>query len=100
MSTSSFTWKKQYNKTYTRFKLQVPLSKIKEFVRIKKISGYVECSAMNDPESVKKVFEKACKLGLSQVTGISIPTDDVDGLMQDDENVGCFDKFFKKCNKQ
>ena len=69
-------------------------------MRIKKISGYVECSAMNDPESVKKVFEKACKLGLSQVTGISIPTDDVDGLMQDDENVGCFDKFFKKCNKQ
>ena len=69
-------------------------------MRIKKISGYVECSAMNDPESVKRVFEKACKLGLSQVTGISIPTDDVDGLMQDDENVGCFDKFFKKCNKQ
>ena len=55
---------------------------------------------MNDPESVKRVFEKACKLGLSQVTGIAIPTDDVDGLMQDDENVGCFDKFFKKCNKQ
>ena len=35
---------------------------------------------MTDTESVKKVFEKACKLGLTQVSGIQIddPVDSVD----------------------
>ena len=31
---------------------------------------------MTDTESVKKVFEKACKLGLSQVAGIEIHDED------------------------
>ena len=32
-----------------------------------KIDSYVECSAMTDAESVKKVFQHACRLGLSQL---------------------------------
>ena len=56
----------------------MPESKIKELVKRRKIHGYVECSAMTDPESVKKVFEKACKLGLSQIDGINIEDDPVE----------------------
>lgn len=48
-----------------------------------KIDSYVECSAMTDTESVKKVFEKACKLGLSQL-GINIQ-DETDGIPESDQ---------------
>ena len=51
-------------------------------MRKKKIDAYVECSAMTDTESVKKVFEKACKLGLTQVSGIQIQDDPVDNVDQ------------------
>ena len=44
-------------------------------MRRRKIDGYVECSAKNDTESVRKVFEKACKLGLSQIEGIKFEDD-------------------------
>jgi small GTP-binding protein len=65
---------------------EVQEKKIEDFVRKQKIDGYVECSAMTDTESVKKVFEKACKLGLTQVSGIMIeddPADTVDAKPDD-----------------
>ena len=56
----------------------MPESKIKDLVKRRKIDGYVECSALTDTESVKKVFEKACKLGLSQIDGIKFDEDAVE----------------------
>ena len=70
---------------------KVPESKIKELVKRRKIHGYVECSAMTDPESVKKVFEKACKLGLSQIEGINIEDDPVEDVKKCEvKNPCCF----------
>ena len=53
----------------------------------RKIDGYVECSALTDTESVKKVFEKACKLGLSQIDGIKFDEDAVEETKKTEE--GC-----------
>ena len=55
---------------------------------------------MTDTESVKKVFDKACKLGITQLTGTQIQ-DEVDSPKEkpDQDDVGCFDKLQKmlKC---
>jgi len=68
---------------------EVPEKKIEEFVKKKQIDGYVECSAMTDTESVKKVFEKACKLGLTQVSGIQIQDDPEDTIDSKQEKTFC-----------
>ena len=49
----------------------MPLKKIEEFVRKRRLDAYVECSAKDDKESVKRVFEKATKLGLVQLGAIT-----------------------------
>ena len=65
----------------------MPESKIKDLVKRRKIDGYVECSALTDTESVKKVFEKACKLGLSQIDGIKFDEDAVEETKKTEQ--GC-----------
>ena len=67
----------------------MPEAKIKELVRRRKIDGYVECSALSDTESVKKVFEKACKLGLSQIEGIKFEDDQEDDSTPDTKKFCC-----------
>jgi len=68
---------------------EVPEAKIKELVRRRKIDGYVECSALSDTESVRKVFEKACKLGLSQIEGIKFEDDQEDDSTPDTKKFCC-----------
>ena len=58
-------------------------------MRRRKIDGYVECSAKNDTESVRKVFEKACKLGLSQIEGIKFEDDQEDDSTPDTKKFCC-----------
>jgi len=58
-------------------------------VRRRKIDGYVECSALSDTESVRKVFEKACKLGLSQIEGIKFEDDQEDDSTPDTKKFCC-----------
>ena len=67
----------------------MPEAKIKELVRRRKIDGYVECSALSDTESVRKVFEKACKLGLSQIEGIKFEDDQEDDSTPDTKKFCC-----------
>ena len=58
-------------------------------MRRRKIDGYVECSALSDTESVRKVFEKACKLGLSQIEGIKFEDDQEDDSTPDTKKFCC-----------
>ena len=58
-------------------------------MRRRKLDGYVECSALSDTESVRKVFEKACKLGLSQIEGIKFEDDQEDDSTPDTKKFCC-----------
>ena len=77
---------------------EVPETKIKEFVKKLRIDGYVECSAMNDPGSVKKVFLKACRLGLEQL-GVKLEdeTDHGQKCGTNEDQAGCGTAFKRIC---
>ena len=57
-----------------------------------RIDGYVECSAMNDPGSVKKVFLKACRLGLEQL-GVKLEDETDHGESTNDDDSKCWSGF-------